>query len=257
VLNGDQNPRSNGLLILNNSMANIGTNAMSAAIDVWGNYQNVVVKNNIASGMQYAVYVEDSGGTGTTFVSDYNMWNSSSGELVFGSSFQSYSQWQAAGRDAHGVLGIDPAWVAPPGNEQLTSGSKAIGAGVNLTSLAITALDSDNLGNARPSSGAWDIGAYEYGATHSGPPPPPPPPPATIYGHGNGHDEHQREVLAESRGGHDFHHRPLHRALLDRRAADGPRNRRIGGEHERDGNSGRDSHSAAAPASSATTAPAS
>lgn len=40
-------------------------------------------------------------------------------------------------------------------------GSALIGAGVNLTSLSIPALDSDFLGNSRPGgSTAWDIGAY-------------------------------------------------------------------------------------------------
>jgi hypothetical protein len=46
-------------------------------------------------------------------------------------------------------------------------GSAVISAGVNLTALGITALNTDLAGAARPSSGAWDIGAYQYvsGAT--------------------------------------------------------------------------------------------
>ena len=47
-------------------------------------------------------------------------------------------------------------------NDRLQVGSSAIGTGVNLTSLGITALNSDKDGNSRPASGAWDIGAYEY-----------------------------------------------------------------------------------------------
>jgi hypothetical protein len=44
------------------------------------------------------------------------------------------------------------------------TGAPLVGAGVNLTSLGITALNSDKNGVARPSSGAWDIGAYAHGA---------------------------------------------------------------------------------------------
>lgn len=39
--------------------------------------------------------------------------------------------------------------------------SAVIRAGANLTSIGITALDSDKAGNTRPSSGAWDAGAYQ------------------------------------------------------------------------------------------------
>lgn len=39
-----------------------------------------------------------------------------------------------------------------------------VGAGLNLTSLGMTTLDSDLLAVARPGSGAWDAGAYEYGS---------------------------------------------------------------------------------------------
>lgn len=45
--------------------------------------------------------------------------------------------------------------------------SPIVGAGVNLTSLGITALNSDKDGIVRPSTGAWDIGAYEYVASES------------------------------------------------------------------------------------------
>jgi hypothetical protein len=52
------------------------------------------------------------------------------------------------------------------------SNSPTVGAGVNLTSLGITALNNDMDDVARPSSGAWDIGAYEYvsGTTDTTPP---------------------------------------------------------------------------------------
>lgn len=111
VLSGNNNAHPMTTGIYNNSLANIGTNAMSTGIDLSSGFNNVTVRNNIVSGMAYPVYVEDGN---PTFVSDYNVYNGTSGQLIFGSSFQSYSQWQAAGRDTHSKLGVDPSWVAAP-----------------------------------------------------------------------------------------------------------------------------------------------
>ncbi|MGB9488470.1 MAG: choice-of-anchor Q domain-containing protein [Terriglobia bacterium] len=57
---------------------------------------------------------------------------------------------------------------------RLQAGSPAIGLGTNLTSLcsSIPALCYDAAGNQRPTTGAWDAGAYEYQATATGPTPP-------------------------------------------------------------------------------------
>lgn len=54
------------------------------------------------------------------------------------------------------------------------TGSAAIGAGANLTSLGITPLDSDKARVVRPATGAWDAGAYQFGGTRSSNPPNPP-----------------------------------------------------------------------------------
>jgi len=169
VLFGYSNPRSTNLQIYNNSFTNIGPNSMSGAIDVASGYNNVSFKNNIASGMQYSVVVEDAAGSGATFVTDYNLLNDTSGQLAF-QTLQDYSAWQASGRDVHSKLGVDPAWVAAPGNERLAANSPAIGAGVNLTSTGISLLKTDILGNPRPATGSWDMGAYQF--PRSGPNPP-------------------------------------------------------------------------------------
>jgi hypothetical protein len=57
---------------------------------------------------------------------------------------------------------------------QPLTGSAALGNAANLTSRSITGLDSDRAGTARPSSGAWAIGAYQdaSGTNASGPAPP-------------------------------------------------------------------------------------
>lgn len=163
VLEGESNSKSSGVGIYNNSMASIGTNPMSAAIHISGNYKNITVMNNIASGMNYPVYLEDPTGSGATYTTDYNLWNGTSGQLVWGGSFQSYGTWKGEGRDTHSVLGSSPAWVSAPGNERLLPGSRAIMAGANLTNLGIRILNSDYVGVDRPiGSTAWDIGAYQF-----------------------------------------------------------------------------------------------
>ena len=53
---------------------------------------------------------------------------------------------------------------------RIGAGSTAIGAAVNLTSLGIIALDTDAAGISRSTSGAWDIGAYQYVAPDTTPP---------------------------------------------------------------------------------------
>ena len=54
----------------------------------------------------------------------------------------------------------------------LAAGSPCIGAGVNLSALGLPGLNADRDGTPRPTSGRWDIGAYQYG-TNSVPPSPP------------------------------------------------------------------------------------
>jgi len=159
VLFGKGNTHPMSIGIYNNSLANIGTNAMSAGVDISEGAYNVTLKNNIIYGMLYPIYVEDPAGSGTSFVSDYNLLSGGSGQLVWGSSFQSYSQWKASGRDTHGVLGVNPGWVSSPTNQHLTLGSPAIAAGTNLNLLMLT-LDKDGI--SRPSSTAWDMGAYQF-----------------------------------------------------------------------------------------------
>jgi hypothetical protein len=119
--------------------------------------------------MQYPIYFESST---ATLVSDYNLWNGTSGQNFWRTGFQSYATWQAAGRDTNSVLGANPSWVGAPGNEHLNTGSPAINAGTNLYSLGIAALYTDRDGIARPSSGPWDIGAFEYGTGGSDTTPP-------------------------------------------------------------------------------------
>jgi hypothetical protein len=76
------------------------------------------------------------------------------------------SQWQGVGFDTNGST-VDPnlsAGYAPQ------AASVVLGFGANLTTLGITALNSDKGGAPRPPSGAWTIGAYQ--GSSNGPAPP-------------------------------------------------------------------------------------
>lgn len=151
------------LEIYNNSLVNAGANAMSAAIDfgyLATSGDHVTIKNNIASGMSACLYAQDTSATTSLTASDNNLWNCSSG-IHWNTAFKAAAQWQALGFDTHGVFNQNPSWIAAPGNEMLNAGSPAIGAGANLASLNYAALNSDRAGTIRPTSGAWDIGAYQ------------------------------------------------------------------------------------------------
>jgi hypothetical protein len=158
----------------NNTMIGCATTASNskavAFSSVSGGYS---VENNFIEG--YGQYIVAGGGSGTTFSTfDYNIygprgeagcnawsWNNTcTGESTF-------SDWQSAcSCDSHGLYTASPA-VSSYGQQQ--AGSPLAGAGANLTSIGITALDSaTSLGGtitpiARPSSGAWDVGAYDVG----------------------------------------------------------------------------------------------
>jgi hypothetical protein len=64
--------------------------------------------------------------------------------------------------EAHGYNGGNPGFVNYAANNyRLAAGSPLIGKGLNLSSTVGSSLDRD--GVARPASGAWDIGPYQYG----------------------------------------------------------------------------------------------
>jgi hypothetical protein len=109
-------------------------------------------KNNVIINVSHGIYTPTGDNTITT---DYN--------LFFGVSywgvFESWAQWQGKGQDANGKNGSDPKLDS---SYKPQSGSAAIGAGTNLTSLNIPALNADKAGVIRPLIGPWDAGAYQY-----------------------------------------------------------------------------------------------
>lgn len=116
-----------------------------------------MASGSTAATIDYNTYmINPAGGNGNTF-----SWN--------GSFTDSLATWRSlCGCDAHSQL-VTSAQINNTSDGHLQSGSVAIGAGANLTSLGITTLDSDKSGGARPPSGPWDAGAYTF-ATRPAPP---------------------------------------------------------------------------------------
>jgi hypothetical protein len=112
----------------------------------------------------------------TNWFVDYNVYKSFNNSLPAGAGGGSYngSPWTLTqcqtymGWDYHSII-ADPSFKnitasTPLQNLQLAAGSPALGAGTNLTSwltrFGIPAVDLN--GNARPASGSWDMGAYQF-----------------------------------------------------------------------------------------------
>lgn len=120
------------------------------------------INTNSASPASYVVDV-------ATFASDRNSYSGNvtfltggSGEAGNGGKTLSLAQWQSSfAQDTHSAATV-PSFVSPSTHDFRLTGSDtiALDQGVNLFSL----LQSDGYGNARPSSGAWDIGSWQHSA---------------------------------------------------------------------------------------------
>ncbi|MGO9085594.1 MAG: hypothetical protein ACLQBK_10235 [Candidatus Sulfotelmatobacter sp.] len=152
----------------NNTLVNnCGSSCSQGGIVVTTN-NNVTLENNIVE-VQAGNFISfDSSSTVSAI--DYNdyyclgsgcSWTQGSGCYYVGS----FSTWQGCGWDAHGRT-ANPSLnsSSSPPYQLAGSSSGAWQEGTNLTSLGITSLDSDYPGVGRPSSGAWDMGAYEDSA---------------------------------------------------------------------------------------------
>jgi Right handed beta helix region len=120
------------------------------------------IENNIISDCpHYGIYVNSGAALSA---SDYNVIYDLGGgaDSMFynGTNYASVAAWTSGTAfDSHSQTG-NPIINTSTG--VISGGSSAIGTGTNLTSLMISPLDSDYAGNPRPSTGPWDIGAYQY-----------------------------------------------------------------------------------------------
>jgi len=157
--------------IVNNTCvdaSNSGSGGTNTCI-YFGSGSGGQVENNIAYNCRVSLALVQPV-SASTYTSNYNLFynanqaqsglqmaqiDANSGSFYF----SSFAQWQSStGFDKNSIT-TNPQLVNPSGaNYHLQSTSPAIGAGVNLSSYFST----DKDGNPRPSTGAWDIGAYKY-----------------------------------------------------------------------------------------------
>lgn len=161
---------ANNFRVLNNTFVGYSSSAGGVAFGETGGASSVTFENNIVENMQGAIFTEN-----TTYAAlDYNDYFNISGQGTSGAycdstgCTDSFTTWQAK-HDSHGIY-ADPKLDAL---FRLLSGSAAIGHGLDLTNLNITALDFDKAGNPRPSTGAWDTSAFNSGQASVGLPAPP------------------------------------------------------------------------------------
>ena len=134
----------------------------------------VYIENNIVSNCNTLF---ETSSVGTFAAVDYNLYGGNNTnpwtDQGIPAWYPTLSQWQAHCKcDAHSSFGAASTYVQVNSNGTLQAGSPAIGAGANLTSLGIAALDSDIAGNPRSGgSTPWDDGAYNF---NTNPPPAPP-----------------------------------------------------------------------------------
>ena len=144
IRQGGGSPALTNLVLLNNYYGKADYSGYGLQIDI---HSNATFASN--SSWDYGVYA-----TGSTFFPKVANWT---GQYTL-AQLKALSQ----PREANGKVG-DPSFVnASVGDLRLSSSDiVAKGAARNLYS-QYPFLQTDKDGNARPSSGAWDIGAYQY-----------------------------------------------------------------------------------------------
>lgn len=157
--------------ILNNTIGRTAANFLGILNQGYSDahFKNNIIANTAGVGirvdtasdvaeMNYNVYnTSTAGGSGLV------QWNGSF--LTSIAAVRSTTGMESNGQQANPLINALPT-------PTLQSGSPAIGTGVNLTSFGLSQLNNDVTGAARPSSGAWDVGAYDFGASASKPAPP-------------------------------------------------------------------------------------
>lgn len=159
------NASPNGLLYAQVANGNLFNNTWIDAGGSGGNAWNCLdiaasgwtIKNNIEQGCNVYTYLE---GSNTFTATDYNEYFGGPPNWDYQGVFKTtFANWKTAcSCDANGNI-ADPNMN---GSFQPVATSGAIGAGVDLSGLGITALNSDKAGNAR--SAPWTIGALNSGS---------------------------------------------------------------------------------------------
>jgi hypothetical protein len=134
----------------------------------------IILENNAIAGPNTLFYLANGSASSIT-TADYNLYTQGAGGNtawhVGSISTNFLSSWQSSsGQDAHSQQPAN-AFINADGTPK--TGFPGVGHGANLRGLGIAALNFDKNGNARSSSGAWDVGAFNSGATTAATPPAP------------------------------------------------------------------------------------
>lgn len=158
-------------LVYNNTMLEDSGIAGSCVV-VTGTTGPVTIQNNIFSGCGDLIEIRPN--CPTCAVSNYNDGYNVVNTWVVNNSATSGAYISLATWQSSYSQDLNSSTSTPnlSGTFGLGTGSAAIGLGTNLTSANIIALDSDISGAARPSTGAWDAGAFNYVVPYSGVTPP-------------------------------------------------------------------------------------
>lgn len=153
---------SRDVYAVNNSLGNIGSSGNSVHVQTCYDGSIHLQNNNIVNSVSYGVYVEDPNDIASGQFDYDSYYVTAVDNVIWNATFYAtFAAFKAAvaTQEQHGISG-NPSVGAFP-NPLPAVGSPLIGAGVNLTSLGISALNIDKNGIARPSSGAWTIGAFQ------------------------------------------------------------------------------------------------
>lgn len=168
-------------VVVNNTFLGGGAISGSYSFSYDVGVSGLVWQNNVSTGNETLVTWGSSGfANGGVNYNAYENINSDSGSMQMfgydGSNENSMSSWtgslpSGSGQDSASILDTLSTLAINSPDGTLQSTSPARGLGTNLTSLGIAALNSDKNGVARPGSGAWDAGAYQFGSGSAPQPP--------------------------------------------------------------------------------------
>lgn len=150
------------------------TNDCGTGIAIYG--QGVTLRNNIIQNFTNAIGSNENGATAISSSNGNVFYQFQSLADLNNSYYNNLSNWQgcssctATGSPDGGGQSANPLLSAV--FQLVSNASAAWQNGINLTSLGITALDSDKMGTPRPSSGPWSAGAYQGGSNANQPAPP-------------------------------------------------------------------------------------
>jgi hypothetical protein len=147
--------------VYNNTIIGAVTNSSFNPCIISSSLGGDIYKNNICHTFSQVFSTQWGIGAPETFINamDNNIYyNIGTTTISAGGTTYTLAQWQALKYDLSSLTSNPNL----DGSYKLQATSPAIATGANLTSVGITALNSDKTGISRPQGAAWDIGAYEY-----------------------------------------------------------------------------------------------